>query len=57
MLIGGVESGIEPGALLGEHGSLKCSEMVWKYTQQLTAWGSGSSTTGGWDCAADKVTT
>lgn len=57
VLIGGVEPGIEPGALLGEHVSLKYSEMVWKYTQQMVGGGSGGSTVGGWDCAANKVTT
>lgn len=44
---------LEPGALFGEHVSLKYSEMVWKYTQQLTARGTGGSTVGGWDCAAN----
>jgi type VI secretion system secreted protein Hcp len=56
-VIGGVEPGIERGALLGEHVSLKYSEMVWKYMQQRTAGGTGGSTVGGWDCAANKVTT
>lgn len=57
VLIGGVEPGIEPGNLLGEHVSLKYAQMVWKYTQQQIAGGSGGSTVGGWDCAANKVAT
>lgn len=55
VLIAGVAPSIEPGALLGEHISLKYSEMLWKYTKQLTA--GGGSTVGGWDCAANKVAT
>lgn len=57
VLIGGIEPGIEPGSLLSEHVSLKYSEMTWKYTQQMIAGGAGGSTVGGWDCAANKVTT
>ena len=57
VLIGGIEPSIEPGSLLSEHVSLKYSEMTWKYTQQMIAGGAGGSTVGGWDCAANKVTT
>lgn len=55
VLIGGVEPGIEPGALLGEHVSLKYGKIVWKYTQQMLTGGAGGSTVGGWDLAANKV--
>lgn len=57
VLIGGVEPGIEPGNLLGEHVSLKYAKIVWKYTQQHVSGGTGGSTLGGWDLATNRVTT
>lgn len=55
VLIGGIEPSIEPGTILDEHVSLKFSKVKWKYTQQKIGGGSGGSTMGGWDLAANKV--
>jgi type VI secretion system secreted protein Hcp len=40
---------------LTETVNLKYSKIKWKYTQQKIAGGSGGSTVGGWDSAANKV--
>lgn len=55
VLIGGIEPGIEPGSILDEHVSLKYSKIKWRYTQQKIGGGTGGSTVGGWDLAANKV--
>lgn len=55
VLIGGIEPSIEPGTILDEHVSLKFSKVKWKYSQQKIGGGTGGSTMGGWDLAANKV--
>lgn len=55
VLIGGIEPGIEPGTILDEHVSLKFSKVKWRYVQQKIGGGSGGSTVGGWDLAANRV--
>ena len=55
VLIGAISPGIEAGAILQEHVSLKFSKVKWKYTQQKIGGGGGGSTVGGWDLAANKV--
>lgn len=55
VLIGGIHPGIESGSFLGEHVSLKFSKVKWRYTQQKIGGGTGGSTIGGWDLAANKV--
>jgi type VI secretion system secreted protein Hcp len=55
VLIGEIYPSIESGSILGEQVSLKFSKVKWKYTQQKIAGGSGGSTVGGWDLAANKV--
>jgi len=55
VLIGAISPGIEAGAILQEHVSLKFSKVKWKYTQQKIGGGGGGSSVGGWDLAANKV--
>lgn len=55
VLIGGIEPGIEPGTILDELVSLKFSKVKWRYVQQKIGGGSGGSTVGGWDLAANRV--
>jgi type VI secretion system secreted protein Hcp len=55
VLIGEIYPSIESGSFLGEQVSLKFSKVKWKYTQQKITGGSGGSTVGGWDLAANKV--
>ena len=55
VLIGGISPGIAAGTLLSEHVSLKFSKVKWKYTQQKIGGGTGGSTIGGWDLAANKI--
>jgi type VI secretion system secreted protein Hcp len=55
LIIGAIHPGLEGGGLLSEHVSLKSAKSKWRYTQQKTAGGSGGSTIGGWDSAANKV--
>lgn len=55
VLIGGFHPGIEPGTILDEHVSLKYSRIKVRYTQQRIGGGSGGSTVGGWDLAANRV--
>lgn len=55
VLVGAITPGIEAGSILAEHVSLKFSKVKWKYTQQKIGGGSGGSTMGGWDLAANKI--
>lgn len=55
VLVGAVNPGIEAGAILEEHVSLKFSKVKWRYTQQKIGGGAGGSTAGGWDLAANRV--
>lgn len=56
VLIGSISPGIAAGTLLNEHVSLKFSKVKWKYNQQKITGGSGGSTMGGWDLAANRIT-
>ena len=55
VLVGAINPGIEAGSILEENVSLKFSKVKWRYTQQKISGGSGGSTAGGWDLAANKV--
>jgi type VI secretion system secreted protein Hcp len=55
VLIGSISPGIAAGTLLNEHVSLKFSKVKWRYTQQKIGGGSGGSTIGGWDLAANRI--
>jgi len=55
VLIGAITPGIEAGSILAEHVSLKFSKVKWKYTQQKIGGGTGGTTMGEWDLAANKV--
>lgn len=55
VLIGSISPGIAAGTLLTEHLSLKFSKVKWKYSQQKIAGGTGCSTMGGWDLAANRI--
>lgn len=57
VLIGSVSPSVHEGSILTEHISLKFSKVVWTYTQQKVSGGAGGSTIGGWDLAANKITT
>jgi type VI secretion system secreted protein Hcp len=56
VLIGSISPGIAAGTLLNEQVSLKFSKVKWRYTQQKVGGGSGGSTVGGWDLAANRIT-
>jgi type VI secretion system secreted protein Hcp len=55
VLIGHVQSAVQPGDILAESVGLKFSKVKWKYTRQTIGGGSGGNTAGGWDLAANKV--
>jgi type VI secretion system secreted protein Hcp len=55
VLIGSISPGIAAGTILSEHVSLKYSKIKWRYTQQKIGGGSGGSTVGGWDLAANRI--
>jgi len=54
VLIGAIHPGIEMGGFLQEQVCLKFSKTNWTYTQQKIGGGSGGSTIGGWDLAANR---
>ncbi|MBQ5949063.1 type VI secretion system tube protein Hcp [Massilia sp. ST3] len=55
VLIGHVQSAIQPGDLLAESVGLKFSRVKWKYVQQRVGGGAGGNTAGGWDLAANRI--
>lgn len=55
ILIGSIYPQIDSGSLLNEQIGIKFSKIKWKYTQQKISGGTGGSTVGGWDLAANKI--
>jgi type VI secretion system secreted protein Hcp len=54
VMISGVTPNSGDGGTIIEHVHLAYSKMKWKYTRQGIKGGAEGSTTGGWDCAANK---
>jgi type VI secretion system secreted protein Hcp len=55
VLVGSVKPSLVPSSGMQEHLLLKFAKVTWRYTQQKISGGSGGSTVGGWDLAANKV--
>lgn len=55
VLIGHVQSAIQPGDILAESVGLKFSKVRWKYIQQKIGGGAGGNTAGGWNLATNRI--
>jgi type VI secretion system secreted protein Hcp len=55
VLLGHVQSIIQPGDILAESVGLKFSKAKWRYTQQRIGGGAGGNTAGEWDLALNRI--
>jgi type VI secretion system secreted protein Hcp len=54
VMIASMEQLVSQGSILHDSIGLRFSKVKWKYTQQKIGGGTGGSTVGGWDLAANK---
>ena len=54
VMVSGVNPTSADGGIIKEHVFLAYSKMKWKYSKQSIRGGAEGSSTGGWDCAANK---
>jgi type VI secretion system secreted protein Hcp len=55
VMIANMEQMVSAGSILHDNIGLRFSKIKWTYTHQKIGGGSGGSTAGGWDLAANKV--
>jgi type VI secretion system secreted protein Hcp len=55
VMIANMEQMVSAGSILDDNIGLRFSKIKWTYTHQKIGGGSGGSTAGGWDLAANKV--
>jgi type VI secretion system secreted protein Hcp len=55
VMIANMEQMVSTGSILHDNIGLRFSKIKWTYTHQKIGGGSGGSTAGGWDLAANKV--
>lgn len=55
VMIASMEQVVSGGSILHDSIGLRFSKTKWKYTQQKIGGGTGGSTVGGWDLAANKI--